>query len=121
MRTHHQEIAVQSGVKNHLTKEEIQNAKAIIIAADTNVDLTRFNGKKLIKTRVADGIHKSKELIERALAEDAPIYHGKEGEKHQEVNENEKEGIGRSQNKRKKRINVFNNKNRKISCYLVSD
>lgn len=86
----------QSGVKNHLTKEEIQNAKAIIIAADTNVDLTRFNGKKLIKTRVADGIHKPKELIERALAEDAPIYHGKEGEKHQEVNENEKEGIGRS-------------------------
>jgi PTS system fructose-specific IIC component len=38
----------QSGVKNHLTKEEIQNAKAIIVAADTNVDLSRFNGKKLI-------------------------------------------------------------------------
>ena len=86
----------QSGVKNHLTKEEIENAKAIIIAADTNVDLTRFNGKKLLKVRVADGIHKPKELIERALSEDTPIYHSKEGESSQDINSNEKEGIGRS-------------------------
>ena len=72
----------QSGVKNHLTKEEIENAKAIIVAADTNVDLSRFNGKKLIKTRVADGIHKPKELIEKALLKDAPIYYssGSEGD-----------------------------------------
>ena len=86
----------QSGIKNHLTKEEIQNAKGIIIAADTNVDLSRFNGKRLIKTRVADGIHRPKELIERALAEDAPIYQMQEGESFQEVKDNEKEGIGRS-------------------------
>lgn len=86
----------QSGVKNHLTKEEIQNAKAIIIAADTNVDLSRFNGKKLVKVRVADGIHKPKELIERALSEDAPIYHSGEGESSQEIDSDEKEGIGRS-------------------------
>ena len=86
----------QSGVKNHLTKEEIENAKAIIIAADTNVDLSRFNGKKIIKTRVADGIHKPKELIERALSEDALVYKVQEGENSQESNNNEKEGIGRS-------------------------
>ncbi len=86
----------QSGVKNHLTKEEIQNAKAIIIAADTNVDLTRFNGKKLLKVRVADGIHKPKELIERALSNEVPIYHLEEGENSQQVNSDEKEGIGRS-------------------------
>ena len=86
----------QSGVKNNLTKEEIQNAKAIIIAADTNVDLSRFSGKKLIKVRVADGIHKPKELIERALSEDAPIYHAVEGESTQETASDEKEGIGRS-------------------------
>ena len=65
----------QSGVKNHLTKEEIQNAKAIIIATDTNVNLSRFNGKKLIKTGVADGIHKPKELIEKALSDETPIYY----------------------------------------------
>lgn len=86
----------QSGVKNHLTKEEIQNAEAIIIAADTNVDLTRFNGKKLIKTRVADGIHKPKELIERALSNETPIYNSGENNNSQEVNSDEKEGIGRS-------------------------
>ena len=85
----------QSGVKNHLTKEEIQSAKAIIIAADTKIDLTRFNGKKLIKTRVADGIHKPKELIERALSDEAPIYSSGENNNAQDVNE-EKEGIGRS-------------------------
>ena len=86
----------QSGVKNNLTKEEIQNAKAIIIAADTNVDLSRFDGKKLIKARVADGIHKPKELIKRALSEDTPIYYATEGESKQEIISDEKEGIGRS-------------------------
>jgi len=86
----------QSGVKNHLTKEEIQNAKAIIIAADTNVDLSRFNGKKLIKTRVADGIHKPKELIERALSNEAPIYNSGENANTEEKGFDEKEGIGRS-------------------------
>ena len=83
----------QSGVKNKLTKQEIENAKAIIIAADTNVDLSRFNGKELIKTRVADGIHKPKELIEKALSENAPIYHS---EAQTEDSQDEKIGVGRS-------------------------
>jgi len=86
----------QSGVKNHLTKEEIQNAKAIIIAADTNVDLSRFNGKKLIKTRVADGIHKPNELIERALSDEAPLYYSGENSSVQETSSDEKERLGRS-------------------------
>lgn len=85
----------QSGVKNHLTREEIQNAKAIIIAADTNVDLSRFNGKKLIKVRVSDGIHKPKELIERALSDETSIYYSEENNS-QEPDSNEREGIGRS-------------------------
>jgi len=83
----------QSGVKNQLTKEEIQNAKAIIVAADTNVDLSRFNGKKLIKTRVADGIHKPKELIEKALSNNAPIYHS---ETSVDYSQEEKIGVGRN-------------------------
>lgn len=67
----------QSGVKNKLTKEEIKNAKAIIIAADIDIDLSRFKGKKVIKAKVSDGIHKSKELIEKALkSKDIPIYNG---------------------------------------------
>lgn len=77
----------QSGVKNKLTKEEIKNAKAIIIAADIDIDLSRFKGKKVLKAKVADGIHKPKELIEKALiGKDIPIYKG--NGKDEEVVEN---------------------------------
>ena len=82
-----------SGIKNKFSKEEIKEAKAIIIAADTKIDLSRFDGKKLIKAKVADGINKPKELIQHALSESAPIYHSseKENTKNEEI---EKEGIG---------------------------
>ena len=83
----------QSGVKNQLTIDEIKNAKAIIVAADTNVDLSRFNGKKLIKTRVADGIHRPKELIEKALSENAPVYHT---DKTTDFSQDEKMSVGRN-------------------------
>lgn len=67
----------QSGVKNKLTKEEIKNAKAIIIAADIDIDLSRFKGKKILKAKVSDGIHKPKELIEKALNDkNIPVYEG---------------------------------------------
>ena len=67
----------QSGVKNKLTKEEIKNAKAIIIAADIDIDLSRFKGKKILKAKVADGIHKPTELIEKALTDkNIPVYQG---------------------------------------------
>ncbi|OPJ65963.1 PTS fructose transporter subunit IIABC [Clostridium chromiireducens] len=63
------------GARNVLTKEEIANAECIIIAADKNVDMARFDGKRLIKTKVADGIHKASKLIEEATSGNAPIYH----------------------------------------------
>jgi PTS system fructose-specific IIC component len=63
------------GAKNVLTKEEIANADCIIIAADKNVEMARFDGKKVIKTKVADGIHKAKDLINQATSGNAPIYH----------------------------------------------
>lgn len=67
----------QSGVKNKLTKEEIRNAKAIIIAADIDIDLSRFKCKKILKAKVSDGIHKPKDLIEKALnGKDIPVYEG---------------------------------------------
>lgn len=72
----------QSGVKNELTKEEIKKAKGIIIAADTNVGLSRFDGKKLIRTRVSDGISKPKELINKILKGDAPVYKYDGDDKH---------------------------------------
>ncbi|GAA0079064.1 PTS fructose transporter subunit IIABC [Clostridium sp. CTA-5] len=62
------------GAKNVLTKEEIQNAECIIIAADKNVEMGRFNGKRVIKTKVANGIHKAEELITEAISGKAPVY-----------------------------------------------
>lgn len=64
-----------SGAKNVLTDAEIASAACIIVAADTNVPMARFNGKPVIQVRVADGIHDAEKLINRAVAKDAPIYH----------------------------------------------
>ena len=82
-----------SGVKNKFTKEEIKNAKGIIIAADTKIDLSRFDGKKLIKAKVADGINKPKELIENVLSPNAKTYHS-DKKNTTEENDEEKEKIG---------------------------
>lgn len=87
----------QAGVKNRLTDEEIKNAKAIIIAADTKINLDRFDGKKLLKSRVSDGIHKPLELINEALSDKTEIFHSENNSKHENNQNNiKKEGIGRS-------------------------
>ncbi|MCI9353737.1 MAG: PTS transporter subunit EIIA [Firmicutes bacterium] len=71
------------GAKNVLTPEEIKNAKCIIVAADKKVEMTRFNGKKVIVTKVADGIHKADELLDKAMAGDAPIFYAEAGAEEQ--------------------------------------
>lgn len=63
-----------TGVKNELTADEISKATAIIIAADKKVEVDRFEGKHVIEVPVAEGIRKPKELIERAIKQDAPIF-----------------------------------------------
>lgn len=62
----------QNGPTNKLTKEQIARAKAVIIAADVQVDLGRFGGKKVYKTNVANGVHADENLFTAAL--DAPVY-----------------------------------------------
>ncbi len=84
-----------SGIKNALTKEEIDHATCIIVAADKNVEMTRFNGKKVIITKVADGIHKSTELVTKAAAGDAPIYHAKNDSNGDDSETATSEGLGR--------------------------
>jgi PTS system fructose-specific IIC component len=64
------------GAKNVLTKDEIDNAVAVIVAADINVEMERFKGKHVIQAAVADGIRRPEQLINRALKQDAPIYNG---------------------------------------------
>lgn len=60
------------GAKNILTAEDIEQADAIIVAADTNVNMSRFHGKRVLKAGVTDGIHKAKELLTKASS--APVY-----------------------------------------------
>lgn len=64
-----------TGVKNQLTEEEINKAEAIIVAADKQVEMARFEGKKVIQVPVVQGIKSSEELITKAVKGDAPIYH----------------------------------------------
>ena len=61
------------GAKNVLTHQEIANCDGVIIAADKEVDLARFDGKPVLRVPVSDGIHKPEELIREAP--NAPIYH----------------------------------------------
>ncbi len=83
------------GVGNELTKEEIAAADGIVIAADKGVDLSRFEGKHIVITKVADGIHKPEELIREAVSGNAPIHHNAAGTAEAAV-ETEKEGVGRT-------------------------
>lgn len=63
------------GAKNVLTAEEIKNCDGIIIAADKNVETARFDGKPVYSTKVADGIHKPEELINKIVNGEAPVFH----------------------------------------------
>lgn len=90
------EITVETrgsgGAKNVLTDAQIKEAAAVIIACDTKVPTDRFDGKKVIECKVADGINKAEELLKKAAAGDAPVFkasHSKEEEKKEE-----KSGLG---------------------------
>ncbi|EKV57063.1 PTS system fructose subfamily transporter subunit IIC [Brachyspira hampsonii 30446] len=63
-----------SGVKNELTKDEIKNAKGIIVAADKNVAMDRFAGKNVDIVGVKEAIKDPERLIQNALNQTAPIY-----------------------------------------------
>jgi fructose PTS system EIIBC or EIIC component len=64
------------GAKNVLTSAEIDSAAAIIVAADTKVEMNRFKGKPVIEVPVAEAIRKPQELLDKALKKDAPLYSG---------------------------------------------
>ena len=63
------------GAKNVLTDQEIQDADCIIVAADAQVPMDRFDGKKVIQRQVSDGINKADELVELAMSGNVPVYH----------------------------------------------
>lgn len=63
------------GVEHQLTAQDIQEADGVIIAADRQVDLQRFDGKLLVNENVRAGIHHPKALIQRIQNKKATIYH----------------------------------------------
>ncbi len=67
------------GAKNILTDKEIAECDGIIVAADKSVEMARFDGKKVLATKVSDGIKIPEELIERIEKGDAPVYHHEGG------------------------------------------
>lgn len=67
------------GAKNILTDEEIANCDGIIVAADKAVEMARFDGKRVIITKVSDGIKIPEALINRAEYGEVPIYHHEGG------------------------------------------
>ena len=83
------------GAQNILTKEEIAAAEAIIVAADKNVEMARFEGKPVIMVPVADGIHKAEELINRAVSGTVPVYHHAGGEE-KNASDSGNDSIGRT-------------------------
>lgn len=81
------------GAENVLTSKEIREADGIIIAADRQVDLSRFDGKRLINESVREGIHNPKLLIQRIIDQDAHIHHEKGGNKQTHDDEEQKSGL----------------------------
>ena len=66
----------QIGIENEFTPEEIANAKAVIIAADKDVQPQRFVDKKIIDVSVGQGIKNADELVAQALRGEGVVkYH----------------------------------------------
>ncbi|MFG2291035.1 fructose-specific PTS transporter subunit EIIC [Streptomyces sp. NPDC048595] len=62
------------GAENVLSDNDVREADGIIIAADKDVDLSRFAGKRVLTVGVAEGIHHPERLIERVRS--APVHEG---------------------------------------------
>lgn len=72
----------QSGVEHAFTQTEIDQADGVIIAADKDVDIDRFDGKRLINVSVTKGMKEPDELIEKILNDkNVPVYHSAGGSK----------------------------------------
>ncbi|MEN2666289.1 fructose-specific PTS transporter subunit EIIC [Listeria aquatica] len=81
------------GIKHRLTSEDIERASGVIVAADKKVEMARFDGKHVLETPVSDGIRKPEELINRALKQEAPVYHADPNGEQTEA-EGEKVSVG---------------------------
>ncbi|MCI3240941.1 fructose-specific PTS transporter subunit EIIC [Streptomyces spinosisporus] len=60
------------GAENVLSDNDVNTADGVIIAADKDVDLSRFAGKRVLKVGVAEGIRHPEQLIEQVRS--APVH-----------------------------------------------
>src|SRR4051794_29056587 len=60
------------GIEGAFSQQAIDRAEAVVIAADRQIDLSRFDGKRVVVSSVAEGIHRPSDLIQKGLAA-API------------------------------------------------
>lgn len=75
------EVRIETnGSEGELTADEIKRAKGVIIASDKQVKMARFDGKKLVKHPVVDGINKPDQLIDEILSGKGSVYHAEAGE-----------------------------------------
>ena len=65
-----------AGPDNVLTKQDIEEAVGVIVAADKAVEMDRFAGKRVLQVPVGDAIKRPEELIEKIKKEEAPVYQG---------------------------------------------
>lgn len=65
----------KDGSENLLLKKEIEQAEAILIAADGPLDLSRFDGKHIVRGSLGDGIRNGEKMLRRAVSGTAPVYH----------------------------------------------
>ena len=92
---HNEEDFNEKSLLNINEKEEIAECDGIILAADKNVEMARFDGKPVVKASVSNGINKPEELIKKIVDGKASVYHADESEK-QSVDDAEKESGGTS-------------------------
>lgn len=83
------------GAKNVLTSADIAGARGVIIAADKNVNLDRFDGKPLFSCPVSQGFNAPEKLINTILSGEAPVHHGSGAGTDAAPAAGEKESVGR--------------------------
>ena len=78
-----------SGIKNHLTQQDIERATGIIVVADVHVETDRFDGKNVVEVPVADGIKRPEELINTALDTSRKPFKAHGGQKNTDKDSND--------------------------------
>lgn len=62
------------GAGNEITGDEIEAADLVFVAADIDVDLSKFDGKKMYRTSTGLALKKTAQEFDKAFAE-AEVYH----------------------------------------------